>query len=353
MKARTRRTNVAFCPFAIAFAALVMLGSCRCPSRETPADRPIDPPAVVCANAALSHDAFCMPTGVEHWLWHAPLRVLDGHTTAQGTSKPQRLRVEVDPAHREPLTMHVKWKTVPPSGDESNNTPRRELAAYQLQKLLFPNEEGVVPPVVLRCLPLPQRWAGEGALAFPATRCMLGAVAYWLVNVEEMEDIDRVRFQNDPEYRRNVQHLNLFTILAAQRDSAGLNFLQSTDPQRPRVFSVDNTMTFGAFAYNPLSWFSDEWLEVRVAALPRADVDRLRALKPQAFDSLAVVADMVLRDGVLVPNDTPSRVLDPHAGVRRQRGGLQLGLTRTEIDELRERRRALLQRIDRGEIALD
>src|SRR5438132_5592777 len=51
-------------------------------------------------------------------------------------------------------TMTVKIKPAGAGADEFNNRPRYELAAYQLQKLFLDTAEYVVPPTVLRGVPL-------------------------------------------------------------------------------------------------------------------------------------------------------------------------------------------------------
>ena len=331
--------------------ACLVSGSCRCPSREPPEELPISPPSRVCNDPSLSPGEFCMPARrIETWLERAPLRVLDTQMTAHGSSKPLRLRVEVTPQGEGPVMLYAKWKAVPPTGDDANNTPRREIAAYRLQKMLASEHEYVVPPVVLRCLPPDAPIQGE---PFPRTRCLLGAIAYWLNNVTELSDIDRERLKHDPAYRRNVALLNIFTVLVAQRDSVGQNFLVSTDSRRPRVFSVDNTMTFGRFKYNPLSLFTSEWLDVRVPTFPRAYVERLRTLRREDFAALAVVAELELRDGMLEPIERFSPPFERESGFRWRGNRLQLGLTHTEIDEIEERRKTLLELVDRGEVKVD
>jgi hypothetical protein len=331
--------------------ACLASGSCRCPGREAPEELPISPPSRVCDNPSLSAEEFCMPaTRIETWLERTPLRVLDAQVTQHGSSKPLRLRIEVKPKGDKPLAIYAKWKAVPPAGDDANNTPRREIAAYRLQKMLASENEYVVPPVVLRCLPPDAPIEGE---PFPRTRCLLGALAYWLTNVTELSDIDRERLKHDLAYRRNVALLNIFTVLVAQRDSVGQNFLVSTDSRQPRVFSVDNTMTFGRFKYNPISLFTSKWLDVRVPTFPRAYVERLRSLRREDFDALAVVSELELKDGMLEPVERSSPPFDRDSGFRWRGNRVQFGLTQTEIDEIEDRRKTLLELVDRGEVRVE
>jgi hypothetical protein len=334
-------------------AALAVMASCRCPSREAPPDLEVSDAATLCADPRLEDDDFCLPASMlEARLRQDDFEILDSHLAAQGTSKPQRLRLRFTRKHGAPLTIYAKWKQAPSSGDASNNSPRREIAAYELQKLLFDEDDWVVPPTVLRCLALSKHQEKlADAQPFGTTRCSLGVLAYWLRNVAELETLDDERFENDTKYRDHLSALNVFTFVVSHRDSVGLNFLIATDRERPRVFSVDNGMTFGAFAQNPLSWFSSDWMEIRLPALSRVVVDRVRRLRRGDLEQLAVVAELALVDGLLVPAPkTPT--LDAHSGVRQTEERLQLGLTREEIDGLHQRIEGLLEVVDRGGVAL-
>jgi hypothetical protein len=91
--------------------------------------------------------------------------------------------------------------------------------------------------------------------------------------------------------------------------------------------------------------------QARAAALTRSLVDRLRTLTRAALDRLAVVAQLERWEGTLVR--VPGGPPEPREeGVRISEGAIQLGLSRRELDGIAERLRQLLERFDRGEIAL-
>src|SRR5262249_32633497 len=51
-------------------------------------------------------------------------------------------------------TIDAKWKETGPAGDSWNNSPRREIGAYAAQLLFLDPDDFIVPPVVVRCIPL-------------------------------------------------------------------------------------------------------------------------------------------------------------------------------------------------------
>jgi hypothetical protein len=166
------------------------------------------------------------------------------------------------------------------------------------------------------------------------------------VTADDIWDDNRMR--TDPAYRRAISHLNLFTYLAAHGDSRKGNLLISTDPERPRAFTVDNGLTFGSLIENPMA---QQWKELRVSKLPTDTVHRLRAIESKAFDSLGTVAQYVTVNDRLLPAP-PTASLDPNRTVRIDDGVLQLGLTADQIQGVRERWHALLLRIEQSEVAL-
>jgi hypothetical protein len=137
--------------------------------------------------------------------------------------------------------------------------------------------------------------------------------------------------------------MNLLTYLIRHQDGRASNFLLANDPENRRVFSIDNGIAFGASLHN---FFVKNWDTVRVPALRKKSVERLRALPPGAFARLAVVVEMKRdAEGVLRPaRESPSR--HPDEGIYLGDGVLQLGLRRSEIDDLADRRKALLDEVD-------
>jgi hypothetical protein len=237
----------------------------------------------------------------------------------------------------------LKWKTAP-AGDADgwNNSPRRELAAYRVQQWFLSPREYVVPTTVARCLPLEtvRRVHPDAEPNLPGTRCVLGVLSVWLRNVETPEVLfEPDRFERDPAYARHLADFNLLNYLIENGDMRGSNILASTDPSNRRVFSVDNGISFGEPIFNV---FVPGWKELRVPALPRSAVARLRRLERDDADALAVVAEFHLGEDGVLREARPRAPLDPDRGSRFRDGVLQLGLTQHETEALWRRVESLL-----------
>jgi len=316
----------------------------------------VTPPAVLCLDPSLENDDFCLPSArVEAMLQASRLEILFVEVAPSGFSRPKKLYLEFPgDSQSEPIVIASKWKPAPRGGEGFNNFPRKELAAYEFQKLFLDPDEYVVPPTVAFCIPVALHGAeiADKPPTFPGTECVVGLLAYWVENVTTDEARDLRRFERDEAYRASLAKLNLLTHLIDQRDCRDANFLGSTDPDRPRVFSIDNGLAFGGFK-NPFTvmGFIPDWAEIQVPALPRSHVDRLRRITRADLDGLAVVAQFENREGLLVR--IPAGEPEAHdEGVRVAGTTVQLGLTRREIDAVEERLRRLLERVDRGEIGL-
>jgi hypothetical protein len=316
----------------------------------------LTPPAVLCLDPSLEDDDFCLPSErVEAMLQTKRLEILSVEVAPSGVSRPKKLYVRFPGDRRgEPIVFAFKWKPAPRGGEGFNNLPRKEMAAYELQKLFLDPDEYVIPPTVVFCVPLAQHSAeiADKSPTFPGTECVFGLAAYWLQNVTPEETRDLHRFERDEAYRATLAKLNLVTHLIDQRDCRKANFLRSTDPDRPRVFSVDNGLAFGGFK-NPFTvmGFIPDWSEIQVPTLPRSHVDRLRRITRADLDRLAVVAQFENREGLLVRVPAGEPEADDE-GVRVVGTTVQLGLTRREIDGIEERLRHLLERVDREDIGL-
>lgn len=331
----------------IATLGVTAVMGCRKESRPTPAEQEIPPREGLCPTK--DSDDFCMPAArLEQDLEERELQVLTGHRTAQGSSAPFKLGVSVT-NDGESTTYHVKLKPVPNSFDEPNNSPRRELAAYALQKLFLDEERYVVPPTALRCLPR------QGPLAtsasHPGTDCVLGVVSYWVQNVRELADTDLENLASAPERAERLGDLNVLTYLEGHRDDVGLNFLVATDDDDPRALSIDNGIAFEMWKYNPIRLFTSSWSQLKVPMIRAATIARLRALDRTAIDSLATVAQLTIADGKVRIDETTAP-FDPRAGVRRRGSTIQLGLTRDEIGAVHDHIGQLLREVDDGDVVL-
>jgi hypothetical protein len=216
----------------------------------------------------------------------------------------------------------VKWATSARGGEAFNNQPRYEAAAYELQRLYLGERDLVVPPTVLV------------------------ALQYWTTDVTADNVFDTKRAERDSGYARHLGDLNILTYLIRQRDSNKGNVLVSVDSANPRLFAVDNGVAFESQPSNR----GTDWQYMRVKRISAATAARLRAISDTTLTrALGVIAQFERRGDEYVAA-APGANLDSDRGVRRNATTLQFGLTRSEIDGVRDRLRDLIERIDRGKI---
>ena len=245
----------------------------------------------------------------------------------------------------------VKWKDAPSGGDAWDNTPRREIGAYVVQRLFLDPNDYVVPPVVARCIPFEDYRAVSPTPApnLLHGRCVFGALAAWLQNVHVPDEaFQKDRFKRDPRYAYRAANLNLLTYLIAHRDAKANNFLISNDPNNPQLFSVDNGISFSG-AYNI---FVEHFDRFEVGGVPRQAFDRLRKVTADDLAALGVLGEMRVDANLVLRSVMPSANADPDKGVRNLEGGIQFGLTAEEIAGVAARLQELLDRIDRGELVV-
>lgn len=246
--------------------------------------------------------------------------------------------------------MLVKWAPAPPGGEQFNAMPRYEEAIYRLQQLFLEEGEYVVPPTACRCVPV---WVyGEleerARPTFEGTSCVLVTLQSWLWSVTDEGVFDRDRFRRDTAYAHHLANLDVLTHLADHKDANEGNFLVSTVSDRPRVFAVDNGVSFGSRKSNR----GDVWRELRVDRIPRETARRLREIdREDLARQLATVAQFEEAGSRgMTRVEEPGEPLDPGKGIRRADGVLQLGLTEGEIEGVWERLRGLVRRLEQGEI---
>ena len=289
------------------------------------------------------------PDRAKTLLEHGRLEVVSERYAGRGVTGASRMEVRF-PDDGGRLT--VKWKSVPPGLDRFNNSPRREIAAYAVQRLVLDPEDFVVPLSVLRCLTA-EELSGVGrepSGRVDSLACELGVFSVWLEDVTVPSPLfDPARFGADPVYAHYLANFNLLTYLIRHKDGRDGNFLAARDPERPIVFSVDNGVAWSGRIFN---WFVPNWDEIRVPALRRRTVDRLRTLDRSDLLALGVVAQLEVDDDGVARPSPPGANFDPRHGARRSGRVIQLGLTRDEIEELEERIEELLEKVDEGEIQL-
>lgn len=289
------------------------------------------------------------PRTLEEQLATGPIEILSERYAGAGMTGASRVELRLLDLDR---TITAKWKRVPPFLDTLNNSPRRELAAYEVQKLVLEPEDYVVPTSVMRCIPasdFPEpRKHSSGPL--PRSSCELGVFSVWIENVT-LPDVlfDPERFEREPRYARHLGNFNITTYLIRHLDGRKGNFLVSTNETDRRVFSVDNGVAFGGIWYN---WFVKNWHRIHVPALPSDSMGRMKRLRERDLDSLAVVAEMRdAADGIWLPT-APSAPLDEDKGAQLKDAIVQFGLTEDEIEDLYDRIEDLVDDVEDGDIGL-
>ncbi|MGD8370920.1 MAG: hypothetical protein PVF44_11785 [Syntrophobacterales bacterium] len=250
------------------------------------------------------------------------------------------------------MEIKIKWKEM--TGgilDSYNNSPRKQIAAYQIQKLFLEPEDYVVPTVEPICFPLEfyNRYRAEpGEPSLPGISCQLGLGSIWMLNVKVPDKLyDESRFLKDYTYAYFMSNFNILAYLIDHRDAKPSNILVSKDENRRQVFSIDNDIAFGEWVY---SYFRPHYNKIRVAALRRDSIDRLRRLQRQDLDFLRVVYQMEKDENGVLHRAPVGDGLCPNGGICIKDGTVQFGLKKSEIDDVWERIESLIAEVDSGKI---
>jgi hypothetical protein len=134
------------------------------------------------------------------------------------------------------------------------NEPRKELAAYAVQKLFLDDTELVVPPIVAHCFPLAEyrAFVPDERASIDGTDCVLGFASYWLESVRtasaaRQEGLlggpgegfwDAELFDKDAMYRRSVGNTNLLSYVIRHGDPHNAQFLIEQTPQGLRTYNA-------------------------------------------------------------------------------------------------------------------
>lgn len=284
---------------------------------------------------------------IESRLQEQPFRIADW----RGSRKPEDRTQRAVLAYEDSLLLTAKWANAPVNASVFNNEPRYEVAAYLIQRLFLDEPDYVVPPTVLRSVPL-SMMTEQMRDARPTFREAPGSVLvtlqYWLRYVTDSDFWDDRRARTDSVYARRIGDFNVLTVVIRHSDANRGNYLISEDSTNPRVFAVDNGVSFES----PESDRGYEWRDLRVRRLPRRTVERLETVtRQQLEDLLGVVAEFEVRDGALVAVP-PGPNLSPDRGVRRSAERIQLGLTSREIRLLEGRIRDLVRQANGRSIEL-
>ncbi|MBR9989097.1 MAG: hypothetical protein KFH98_05030 [Gemmatimonadetes bacterium] len=284
---------------------------------------------------------------IESRLQEQPFRILDW----RGSRKPEDRTQRAALAYEDSLILLAKWANAPTNASVYNNEPRYEVAAYLIQRLFLDEPDYVVPPTVVRSVPL-SMMAEQMRDARPTFReapaSVLVTLQYWLWGVTDRDFWDDRRARTDSVYARHIGNFNALTVVIRHSDANRGNYLISEDSTNPRVFAVDNGVSF-ASADSDRGY---EWRELRVQRLPRRTVERLETVTRQQLDDLlGVIAEFEVRDGELIAVP-PGPNLSPNRGVRRTAERIQLGLTSREIRAIELRIRDLLRQANGHRIEL-
>ena len=293
-------------------------------------------PTLLCREGAPSRSCRTA-SNVEALLQREDLEILAANKTPAGIQGAHVLTLRSDG-----VVFRAKWR--PESSTTSRNSPRNELGAYGLQKLFLDPDQYVVPPTAAHCFPLVtyRQHIDASAKPAPGTQCVYGILSYWLEDVVSITDarkagwfhglynhaLDLVRFTRDPVYRNSIARVNVVTHLIRHGDSHTKNFVVArTSEGSPVFYTIDNSIAFSV-PPNKRIPADHDWSQIKVPALPRVAIDRLRDALPR-LDSLSTI----------------SRV--QQNGAR-----FSVGLTTAEIEGVRARVNELLARVARGEITL-
>jgi len=248
-------------------------------------------------------------------------------------------------------TMDGGWKPFWGRLDGVNNSPRKEIAVWKLQKLFLDPEDYVVPPSFAYCAALTNYFDPSAMATRDGSECVLGVLSLWLKGLELPDPLlDKERFGRDYAYAYYLSNLNLLTYLAEHHDGRLGNFLVWEDDARRQAFAIDNGVAFGdGFSGLWYNWFVRNWDKLRVPALRKESIDRLRKVREEDLEKLlGVVAQLELDDDGIFVNVPLGENLDPDDGVRIEGNVIQFGLNEDEIEDLWER----IEDVDEGDVAV-
>lgn len=246
--------------------------------------------------------------------------------------------------------MEAHWKPVAAPGEGFNNEPRYELAAYRLQAMFLDEENYVVPPQVLRSMPVEayREYAPARTPTLRGTRSVLFLLSYWIQDlaVDTVDPFDEVTFEYDDTFARHFANTNVLTHIIDHKDGNHGNVLVSMNSMNRRVFAVDNDVAFRS----QVSDRGDRWRQLHVDRLPARTVERLREISLADLErELGVVAEFRIVDDHLVPTGLGPN-LGANRGVRIEDDRVQFGLTAREIRDVASNIERLLRDVDRGRL---
>ena len=303
---------------------------------------------LVVAGTASAGNYSIPPSEAERRLGSEPFEILEAKRTASGVAGAQRWKLRF----QDGKVIKAKWKAAPRYvADGWNNSPRREMAAYEIQKWFLDEEDYIVPPSEVRCIPLAQMQAIDSN-ARPTllnTNCVYGVLSLWLQDVEEPAEIWHPDlFAQGGYYRYSIAAVDVLTLLIGHQDGRPANFLWSKDDRR-QVFSIDNGISFHAFPYN---FLVRNWNDLRVPALSRQVIERLDRVGPEKIKALGILRHLEPDENGVLQVTAPDGNHGPSKGTRVRGSTLQFGLSKSEVREVEERLGLILRLAESGQIDL-
>ena len=349
---------------AVLLAVLAVAGCKRSDEKSSTVDSPAVPlsiPSVLCPAA----DPCVEADAVERWLRAESLEIVGVSEMPTGIQGARLLTLRANGDFGE-VVFRAKWR--PLSSFSGNNDPRRELAAYEIQKLFVDPENYIVPPTAGRCFPLEAYRQAVDAAAEPYqadTPCVLGWLSYWLedaVSVADAADrgwlsdpksaIDEELFAKDARYRRTAGIANLVAFAISHGDSHSKQFVLRDTGAGKSLYLVDNSLSFDDERNTDLE--THDWLRIVVPSLPEEEARRLLAAGDAAEGLAALEEYARTRSGLaLVPPGAESRGADSVRAYRWLGDRLQVGLRPSEILILQANIARLREGFERGAYKLE
>jgi hypothetical protein len=339
---------------SVIFIALA-LGCSSKPSALAPPAAPLTPPTRLCGQN--EGPPACRSASEIEALLAGPHELVGMADTPSGMQGAKLLTLRARGRSGE-VVLRAKWR--PQSSEDLINEPRKELAAYAVQKLFLEESELAAPPTVAYCFSgrVYRRFDPGAGASWEGVDCIFGVLSYWLEEVQSVKAArasgvlgegagiwDARLFEQSPAYRESVASSNLLTYLINHGDAHDEQFVLQETPRGLRAYVVDNSIAFLSVK-NPMLLLREDWSQIQVPALPPKAIARLERLADADFARLGNIAELVVRDGTLV-NTTPSEPMKSDGGAMTWTGArLRVGLTQGEIELVEARVRELRSRPD-------
>lgn len=323
-----------------------------------PPAAPITQPSRLCA-AAEAAPSCRSAADIERLLAGPDLQILGMDNTPSGLQGAKVLTLQGNLDGRT-TTFRVKWRAQ--STADVINEPRKELAAYAVQKLFLDDRELAAPPTAAYCFPLAeyQQFDSKEKRNFRGVDCVFGFATYWL---EGVKDVDSARedgwlskrntsgfwdpqlFERDAMYRASLSRCNLLTHIINHGDAHDNQLLFEQTPRGLRAYVVDNSVAFLSIK-NPTMLFTEDWSKIQVPSLPQQSIARLKNLTQRDLERLRTIQRLELRNRRLTTQQPETDPPGEGKGIWWSDKTLRIGLTESEIELVWSRIRELLARPD-------